>query len=1331
MNETEEEIKKRNLPYIFSMGNLDLIFQLELTEEDLLKPLSKTSTSYKNNNGEDINSFKLENINTIKDLKFLTERKKIWNKIKLEGGNPTLNQLLIANQELDSKCIINYIAYGPLIFGKEESFFNEIFNFVTLKYYLMINSEPLDKNASSTLKFELTYKCKTKTINYDPSNNEKEKEEIKNNNVNEYENMEQSENKNLPQIKRSESILFNIKPSLKKYDLVFLNYIDIKRIPGDFQMDDLLNLLNFFKNKGSIIFINFLEKEKEKANNEDDNEIDNNDNYSKDDNESEIQFSQEDKNKLYELSQIYFFDTLQAQKMFIKHFNENKNEDSETIELNTDNEIIGYFFDYILAEIKEKIKENKTSFFLNNLEIFTTASLIKGKTYRKKYECELCPKLEEDNEEKVNEYKEIIEENKIDLYSILISFYINAFANDNKNFHLFKKITPVFETAIKYIKKKIELIKYIKNNQIKEIEEDEVEEEIDNQEEQGEEGEGEEEFDSDNKKEKLRNIIYLIDTTYSMSKYENIIYSIEDLNQELINIYDDIKIGYVLYKDFLLEIENELEVQKPQIKIIEPSSELINIQGNENFIFEGGDDFAEDWANALNEISQLKLGETGNIVIHICDSGAHGHRFSDYCNNNEQENILVDALNNCCKSNIRIIGLIINNYTKKSFFECKKIYNEFEGYYNIVDMLDLINNNFDKESFINIIKENIENALNFFESDIGKNSPEEDIFQNDLEEDDFIFEGEEIKMRKLSQIEEYQDKNFCFLPQVESDEEIEYIQGIRQGAIGDCYLISSILSIAIKFPDIFKYIFPNLDYDENSDLIKMYVYKNGIKKLISFKNTYATKDEKNLLFAKPYNNELYGIVLEKGYAISKCENTLQSGYEKIVGGSGYQVFETLLGCSSEKYKSSHEYFKNYIDSYKDIDKDKLREKIKKYIDYRGMITFGVYYNDHSAHEYSLQGYKIDKKNEMFLEIINPHRSGSYIFENIFVEEEYNKLSQEEKEEFDQRKTPRIDESYFTTRESINSLKSYYKTGYLLLSLDAFFNWFGSIDICDPMFGSSEQTLIFLPIGSNLYSIDFQINKKTKFKLSLTDEINPNNSDYKIELMKDSTDLIISEENDYLIYELLNNGNYNLKITSKNEEIKNKIYIKIQCYEKIKIDVDIKKNNVIIIENDNTFYDVYNQMNHMNQIFKHLQICCHNKKIKLFSKPDDSNIYYRRIEFTEENGILDFPNFYFDYQNTKSGFCLNIINKFKFENENSVLYSSSGEDLLCSTKHGKYKITQDLIMTDFDEKFKNFLISQGFEGDQIDLKEFEYLDDSDLQEDTSQTQKAKSGCCLVF
>ena len=74
----------------------------------------------------------------------------------------------------------------------------------------------------------------------------------------------------------------------------------------------------------------------------------------------------------------------------------------------------------------------------------------------------------------------------------------------------------------------------------------------------------------------------------------------------------------------------------------------------------------------------------------------------------------------------------------------------------------------------------------------------------------------------------------------------------------------------------------------------------------------------------------------------------------------------------------------------------LKDKIKKYIDFGGMITFGVFYNEKSAHEYSLQGYKIDNKNEMFLEIINPHRSGGYCEENIYVEEDYNKLTEEEK-----------------------------------------------------------------------------------------------------------------------------------------------------------------------------------------------------------------------------------------------------------------------------------------------------------------------------------------------
>ena len=604
-----------------------------------------------------------------------------------------------------------------------------------------------------------------------------------------------------------------------------------------------------------------------------------------------------------------------------------------------------------------------------------------------------------------------------------------------------------------------------------------------------------------------------------------------------------------------------------------------------------------------------------------------------------------------------------------------------------------------------------------------------------MDEDDFVFNEYNVKMRHLSQIKNYKGKKFHFLPQIEKIEEIESIQGIRQGAIGDCYLISSILSMVSKFPLIFNYIFPRLDYDENSDIISMYVYKNGIRKMISFKNTYATIDEQNLLFAKPYNNELYGICLEKGYAISKIDKTIKSGYENIVGGSGYIVFETILGTISEKYKSSHDYFKNRQISYKFIDKEKLREKIKKYIDYGGMITFGVFYNNTSAHEYSLQGYKINKKNEMFLDIINPHRSGGYCEENIYVEDDYNNLSKEDKDEYDSRKTPKISENDFTTRESKNSLKSYPKTGFLHISLDAFFNWFGTIDICDPMFGSYDQTFVFLPYGSNLYSIDFEIKKKAvKFKVSLLNIENLRLYNFKMELTNDKQGSIISEENCDLIYEILKKGSYHLKI-SKSTEINDKIYLKIQCYDKLKINVNQNNNDVLMIDNNAIFSDVFNQMNYMNNVFKKLQICSHNKKINIFSKPDDSNIYYSNEEYTDTEGILSFPNFYFDYQNTESGFCLNILNKWGFENENSFVFNKDGDNILCSNRHGNFVLTKDLVMTGFDDKFKNYLLSQGFDGDQIDLKEMDQMMELKDEEDnegtkTQKTDAEKSSCCII-
>ena len=156
---------------------------------------------------------------------------------------------------------------------------------------------------------------------------EKEEEEEENEEEN---NLIENNQKSV--IKRNESILYNIEPSINEYNLVFLNYSDIEKIPGDFQMNDLIDLLNFFQKNGSNIFVNFFNLENE---NEEDNETESkNENYLQKINEKKM---------LYDMTNIYFFDTLQAQKMIQKHFeyiNDDEKQDDVIIE---GDKIFSYF----------------------------------------------------------------------------------------------------------------------------------------------------------------------------------------------------------------------------------------------------------------------------------------------------------------------------------------------------------------------------------------------------------------------------------------------------------------------------------------------------------------------------------------------------------------------------------------------------------------------------------------------------------------------------------------------------------------------------------------------------------------------------------------------------------------------------------------------------------------------------------------------------------------------------------------------------------------------------------------------------------------------------
>ena len=64
------------------------------------------------------------------------------------------------------------------------------------------------------------------------------------------------------------------------------------------------------------------------------------------------------------------------------------------------------------------------------------------------------------------------------------------------------------------------------------------------------------------------------------------------------------------------------------------------------------------------------------IIIHIADAGSHSKRFSDKSTHDskEYENELVNLIKQCAQQKIAIFGYQISNYPKKSFKECKSIY---------------------------------------------------------------------------------------------------------------------------------------------------------------------------------------------------------------------------------------------------------------------------------------------------------------------------------------------------------------------------------------------------------------------------------------------------------------------------------------------------------------------------------------------------------------------------------------------------------------------------------------------------------------------------------
>ena len=172
-------------------------------------------------------------------------------------------------------------------------------------------------------------------------------------------------------------------------------------------------------------------------------------------------------------------------------------------------------------------------------------------------------------------------------------------------------------------------------------------------------------------------IVYMIDSTGSMgswisgvkNKCNNIL---ENFNKNEIFKNYDIQFGGVFYRDPVDE-SSDIHEYQPLGSVYSLKNKMSSI------IAKGGGDAPEDWVGGY-ELALNNMGwreKSIKIIIHIADAGAHTLRFSDGDTKHNDYNFeigLISAIKRCASQNINIFAYQIGDEPKKSFRECKYIY---------------------------------------------------------------------------------------------------------------------------------------------------------------------------------------------------------------------------------------------------------------------------------------------------------------------------------------------------------------------------------------------------------------------------------------------------------------------------------------------------------------------------------------------------------------------------------------------------------------------------------------------------------------------------------
>ena len=162
-------------------------------------------------------------------------------------------------------------------------------------------------------------------------------------------------------------------------------------------------------------------------------------------------------NKLYYITDIYFFDTEQAIKAFDAHYksfttDENKKNINKT-------KVYDYFIKGIASGTEEEVHGNKAGLFLDEFNKFFIVRASKKQANKQEYNSQPFPKINHQNLKVVSEYKEIIKNNKNDCYSLFLSSIVLSMAASAHKCTSAEVVYPSFLVGVELVKRKIECIK--------------------------------------------------------------------------------------------------------------------------------------------------------------------------------------------------------------------------------------------------------------------------------------------------------------------------------------------------------------------------------------------------------------------------------------------------------------------------------------------------------------------------------------------------------------------------------------------------------------------------------------------------------------------------------------------------------------------------------------------------------------------------------------------------------------------------------------------------------------------------------------------------------